>query len=141
MARCLAGASLEDLAARGTRAVVDDFAAETAWLWIFADGEPALVAGAARRDARATEPSWPGAAAGESLPPRTERGGSVHHLVLRNEAREPVGCLVVGFDPPRGRRPPGLETYAAFLGPFVAAELKRRADAQVPASPPGVRAA
>jgi hypothetical protein len=126
MARCLAGASLAELAVRGTRAIVDNFAAETAALWIFDDGRTVLSGSAARPEARPVAASWPGSA-GDELPPRAERGGSVHYLVLHNETREPVGCLVVGFDPPRGRRPPGLDTYAAFLGPCVAAALGPRA--------------
>lgn len=132
MARCLAGARLGELAARGTRAMIDDFAAETAALWVFGDGGAVLAGSAARPEARRAEGSWPGTAGAPFLPPRTERGGSVHYLMLRNQTREPVGCLVVGFDPPRERRPPGLETYVALVGSFVAAELGPRAGASAP---------
>lgn len=132
MARCLAGARLGELAARGTRAVIDDFAAETAALWVFEDGRAVLVGSAARPEARGTEAGWPDTAGVPLPPPRTERGGSVHYLMLRNQTREPVGCLVVGFDPPRGRRPPGLETYVALLGSFVAVELGPRARVPAP---------
>lgn len=132
MARCLAGARLEELAARGTRSVVDSFAAESAALWVFGDGRAVLVDSAARPEARRTEAGWPGMAAFPRRPPRTEGGGSVHYLMLRNQTREPMGCLVVGFDPPRGQRPPGLDTYVALLGSFVAAELGSRARVPAP---------
>ena len=127
MARCLAGARLVELAARGTQAVVDNFAAESAALWVLGDGRAELIASAARSEARRVAAGRPAAAAVHHRPPRARGGGCVHYLPLRSQAREPVGCLVVGFDLPRGRRPPGLDTYVALLGSFVAAELGARA--------------
>jgi hypothetical protein len=127
MARCLAGARLVELAARGTQAVVDNFAAESAALWVLGDGRAELIASAARSEARWAAADRPDAAAVHYRPPRARAGGSVHYLPLRSQAREPVGCLVVGFDPPRGQRPPGLDTYVALLGSFVAAELGTQA--------------
>ena len=134
MARCLAGAQLEELAARGTRAVVDDFAAETAALWLFDDGRAVLVGSAARPEAQRAEAGWPDAVVIPLRPPRTEGGGSVHYLMLRNQTREPVGCLVVGFDPPRRQRPPGLDTYVALLGAFVAAQHGSRVPGPAPSA-------
>jgi len=102
MARCLIGGDERDLAARGTRAVVDDLGAEWASLWLPTGAGPVLLGSAARRGA-----AGPAAAA---LPPSGgAAGGAVHCLPLRDD----------------GRRPLGLEGYAAFLGLLLAAELAR----------------
>jgi hypothetical protein len=125
MVRCLAGSGLDELALRSVRAAIDDFEAETASFWVFAGRRTTLVASTGRRNTPPAIPVWPEATR-EGLPPRVSADGRMHYLLLRNELRVPVGCLAVGFDSPRSRRPAGLETYAAILGPFLAAELGRQ---------------
>jgi hypothetical protein len=164
MARCLIGCDWVDLGVRSSRAVVDNFGADTASLWLITGERPIKLGEAARRDASAPEPTWPGesesggaaargaetsefesempaasasgmpaasasgmpAASASGMPAsRTEWGGCVHYLPLRDEARRTVAFLVVGFNLAQRRRPPGIEAYAAFLGQILAIEIAR----------------
>jgi hypothetical protein len=134
MARCLMGATgTYELAARAVKAVLDDFGAETATCFAIANGRPERLAEAARR--HMTPPVVHFMDAGELIPrvETPERGGEqvrpgiVHCLPLRDERRRTIGFLVVGHT--AGRRPVGLETYAAFVGQLLSIELGRSAGA------------
>jgi hypothetical protein len=148
MARCLIGCDWVELGARSSRAVVDNFGADTASLWLITGQRPINLGEASRRDASAPEPTWPGesesegsaargaetsefesgvpAGSASGMPAsRTEWGGCVHYLPLRDEARRTVAFLVVGFNLAQRRPPPGIEAYAAFLGQILAVEIAR----------------
>jgi len=133
MARCLMGATgVADLAARTVRAVLDDFGAESVTCFVIQHGRPERMAEATRK--HVTLPAVHFLDAGELIPqvaaPEKDgagRPGVVHCLPLRDEHRRTVGFLVVGHT--AGRRPVGLETYAAFAGQLLAVELGRSAGA------------
>jgi hypothetical protein len=133
MARCLMGAGrAEELAARAAKAVLDDFGAETATVFAVRDGQPSLLAAAARRDVQLPVVHFMDA--GEPIPqvqslePGAPGGPAiVRCLPLRDERRRAVGFLVVGHA--AGRPPAGIETYAAFVGQLLAVELGRREEA------------
>jgi hypothetical protein len=130
MARCLVGAGrVEEVAARAAKAVLDDFGAETATVFAVQSGRPCLLAEAARRDVQ--PPVVHFLDAGELIPqvagpePGAAPDGPrvVSCLPLRNERRRTVGFLIVGHA--AGRRPAGIEAYAAFVGQLLAVELER----------------
>jgi hypothetical protein len=134
MARCLLGAGrVEELAARAAKAVLDDFGAETATVFALRRGQPGLLAAASRRGVEL--PVIHFMDAGESIPQVAipEAGAApagpatVRCLPLRDERRQAVGFLVVGYA--AGRPPAGIETYAAFLGQLLAVELGRHEEA------------
>jgi hypothetical protein len=130
MVRCLVGAgAVEELAERAVKAVLDDFGVESASIFAVTNGRPQRLAEAARRHVKS--PSIHFMDAGELIPQvaRPEPGEEhaapavVHCLPLRDERRRTIGFLVVGHA--LGRRPAGVEAYAAFVGQLMSAELGR----------------
>jgi hypothetical protein len=117
MARCLVGSDCQELGARATRAMIDDFDAEWAALWVTAGGQLRRLGAASR----------PGITVPLDGPPEgaAAAAGAVHMVPLRDAGRHPIGFLALGFEGLKRRRPPGLEAYAAFLGPLLAHELER----------------
>jgi hypothetical protein len=108
MARCLVGARANEVAARAARAVLDDFAAESASVWVFEHDGPRRLAEAVRTYATPPELVWE-AERVDSLPTAPSTAGSVHVVSLRGEHRDAIGFLVAGFGPAVRQRPPGLE--------------------------------
>ena len=131
MARCLVGARANEVATRAARAVLDDFAAESASVWVFDPDGPRRLAEAVRTYATPPELVWDAESAG-SLPSSPSDAGSVHIVSLRGEHRDAIGFLVAGFGPAVRQRPPGLEAYAAFVGQLLASELERLERSELP---------